>query len=337
MSAANRFQKRFAVLLLIIYYTLLFLEAETFGSNCYNGNNMKLETVLITGGTGLMGKGIEETAPTHASTIITHLHEYTPAGRSKYITADVLDKAAMRSIFEKYRFDAVVHCAGIANVDVVERNQSESETATIAGTKNIVHLCKEFSSYLIYVSTNAVFDGRNAPYGEDAPVCPINAYGRIKTACEKLAATELENCSIARPILMYGWNRPETRKNPVSWMVETLRTGKPLKLVNDVFENPLYNIQCGKTIWAMLEKKPKGVVHIAGKDIMNRYDFGLKVAEVFGLDKNLIIPVDSSFFPEIAPRPKNTSFITRRMEKELGIDPMPAETALKDMLKTEPR
>lgn len=284
-----------------------------------------------------MGKGIEETAPDGVATVITHLRDYKPQGRAQYISADVLDKAAMASLFEKYNFDAVVHCAGIANVDYVEQHPDESRHSNLEGTRNIVQLCREYGAYLVYVSTNAVFDGNSAPYSEDAHVNPINRYGQIKVECETLTVTELEECAVARPILMYGWNRAETRKNPVSWMVETLRAGKPLKLVDDVYENPVYNMQCGRAIWRMLETRPWGVVHIAGKEIINRYEFGLKVAEAFGLDKGLISPVHSDFFPSIAPRPKNTAFITEKMEHELGVEPMSLASALADMRLREPK
>jgi dTDP-4-dehydrorhamnose reductase len=89
-----------------------------------------------------------------------------------------------------------------------------------------------------------------------------------------------------------------------------------------VFENPVYNIQCAEVLWAMTQKRARGITHIAGGEMINRYDFGLKTAEVFGFDKSLISAVDSSFFPAIAPRPKNTSFNTHKMFRESGIKPL---------------
>lgn len=284
-----------------------------------------------------MGKGIEETAPDGVTTVITHLRDYKPQGRAEYISADVLDKTAMARLFEKYKFDAVVHCAGIANVDYVEQHPDESRHSNLEGTRNIVELCREYGAYLVYVSTNAVFDGNDAPYSEDAHVNPINRYGQIKVECETLTVTELEECAVIRPTLMYGWNHPQAHKNPVSLLVETLRAGKPLKLVDDVYENPVYNIQCGRVIWRMLETRPWGVVHIAGKDTVSRYEFGLKVAEVFGLDKKLISPAHSDLISSIAPCPPNTSLITSKMETELGIEAMCITDALEDMRANEPK
>lgn len=55
--------------------------------------------------------------------------------------------------------------------------------------------------------------------------------------------------------------------------------------------------------------------------ILTRFDFAIEIANVFELDKSLIFPVKSEFFTDIAKRPKNTSYITSKMENELGVKP----------------
>src|SRR5205807_4781969 len=54
----------------------------------------------------------------------------------------------------------------------------------------------------------------------------------------------------------------------------------------------------GWALWAMVRKKLEGIVHLAGKDMVNRWQFGLKVAKAFGLDAKLIRKVGSSRFPD---------------------------------------
>jgi len=98
-----------------------------------------------------------------------------------------------------------------------------------------------------------------------------------------------------------------------------------------VWENPLYNISCGRALWAVIAKKPEGVFHLAGKDTVNRYEFALEVARTFGLDASLVKAVTSKAFPGIASRPPNTTFVTTRMEKELGVKPMTLREGLAAM------
>jgi dTDP-4-dehydrorhamnose reductase len=292
----------------------------------------KTNTVLITGGTGLLGKGMEETAPSGWKIFGVHQRPYAVEdSRAKHLVLDIRDKIAVDRLFKRQKFDIVVHAAGIASVDYVEKHYAESLESNLVGTLNITSACRRADIPLIYVSTNAVFDGRKPPYNEADPVNPVNKYGRIKVECERLVRETLEHYTILRPILMYGWNHAVTRPNPATWIYEKLMRGEAIDMVDDVTENPLYNIECGRLLWAIAAKRPAGVVHAAGSDAFNRYQFARKVAEVFGLDAALIRKVSSKHFPGIAARPPNTTLSTRRMERELGIKPVRLEDGLRAM------
>ncbi len=283
----------------------------------------KPQSILITGGTGLLGKGMDETAPAGTKIVSVHLRDYkVPRGRATHLALDLRDKRAVERLFSRHRFDAVVHAAGIASVDYVERHYAESLESNIVSTLNVTAACRQRGIHLVYVSTNAVFDGTKPPYRESDPVRPVNKYGRLKVECERLVQETLEKWTIVRPILMYGWNRMVTRPNPATWIYEKLLKGEAVDLVDDVHENPLYNHQCGEALWAILKKRPSGIFHLAGRDSVNRWQFGRKLAAVFGLDAELVKRVDSSRFPGIALRPKNTTFRVARMERELGVRAM---------------
>ena len=79
------------------------------------------------------------------------------------------------------------------------------------------------------------------------------------------------------------------------------------------------------------QPRPWGLFHLAGADRVSRWELGLKVAETFGLDAALLQRVDSSRFPGIAPRPKDTTFSTWRMQEELGVAPMTLAEGLGQM------
>lgn len=288
--------------------------------------------ILITGSTGLLGKGLEETAGPDAGIVGIHLREYkTRDIRARHLVADIRDGSAVKALFARERFDAVIHTAGAAAVDYVEKHPEEGRASNLQGTIHIADACRDHGCFMVYVSTNAVFDGTSAPYGEDAPTNPLHHYGRIKLECEAAAASRLASCAIVRPILMYGWNHAVNRPNPVTWVYEKLLRGERIPLVDDVFENPLMNRQGAQAIWEIVRRRSSGIFHLAGAQRVSRYELGMAVARVFGLDSSFIERVDSSYFPGIAPRPKDTTFLTRRMERELGIRPWTVEEGLTAM------
>ena len=291
-----------------------------------------MKRLLITGGTGILGQGLCATVPKGWSVLITHLRTYsvgTPGIAEQ--TLDVRNRPGLERLMAEHRFDAVVHAAGIANVDYSERHVDESVESNIGGTRNVAELCAATGTRMIYLSTNAVFGGTNAPYRESDPVKPVNAYGRIKVACERVVQETLEHPVIVRPILIYGWPHAMGRPNPVTWVIDSLERGETLHVVNDVFENPLYNISAALAIWAMLEHDIDGIIHLAGRDAISRYEMARMVARIFELDESRIRGVSSAYFPDIAPRPPNTTLVTTRMESELGIAPSSLEESLRLM------
>ena len=295
-------------------------------------------TLLITGGTGLLGQGLRDTVPAGWSLVSIHRRPYpveTPG--IVELTVDVGDRPALERLFATNHFDAVVHAAGIASVDYSEQHYEESLQSNLGGTANIAELCAASATRLVYISTNAVFDGSNAPYRESDRVNPVNAYGRIKLACEQLVQRTVDRCVIVRPILMYGWPQAMGRPNPVTWVIDALERGETIRVVNDVFENPLHNINAAVALWNVLERDIGGVIHLAGRDVVSRYELARTTARVFGLDETRIQPVSSGFFPDIAPRPRNTSFVTTRMEHELGVPPAALEDGLRRMTSSRVR
>jgi dTDP-4-dehydrorhamnose reductase len=280
-----------------------------------------VKRVLITGGTGLLGVALQRSAPRDIEGFSIYFPERSLPVPLPFpvLAADVCDRPKMQSIFEWAKPEVVIHAAAIGSVDFAERNREATKKVNVGGTEVVVELCQIFQSRLIYISSNAVFDGRTPFYSETAPVNPINYYGQLKVEAENLVQKSSIPWAIARPILMYGWPYPGERDNPVVWWVRSLENGQPIKVVDNVFTKPLLAWFAAEVIWALIQQNRTGIYHVAGRDHISLYQFALLTAAVFGLEASLITPVPDSYFPEIAPRPQDTSFDTTKIESELGI------------------
>ncbi len=293
--------------------------------------------ILITGITGLLGYSLQ-----NMSIIGVELFGiyYPECNLKKSLNADirainVTDFNAMENVFKWADPDIVIHTAGIGSVDFAESNMEIARSVNVGGTHIVTELCKKYGARLIYISSNAVFDGKSPFYSEKAPVNPINYYGKLKVEAEELVKSSGTNWAIVRPILMFGWHYPGERENPVTWWVGSLRKGIPLKVVDNVYTKPLYVNFCAEVIWEIVKKNCDGIFHVAGFDHVTLYQFAVITAEVFGLDSSLIEPVPDSYFPEIAPRPKDTSFDTFKIENELGLKPPQLRESLQHMKLSE--
>ena len=298
---------------------------------------MALKKILVTGGTGLLGRALVESCPDGFEICITHIRE-SSHHQVPFLTArmDVTEKKQVIEVFERTRPEVVIHMAGVGSVDFAEKNQSLAWTINVGGTQNVIEACRQFGVKLIYISSNAVFSGEHPPYKEESPRLPVNYYGRLKVEAENLVQSNGLEYSIVRPILMYGWHYAEARPNPVTTWLHSLENHLPVKVVTDRFSQPLFVEDWAIALWQIIDKNRTGVYHLSGSDRLSLYEFALQTAEIFCLEKGLLEGVPSSYFPEIAPRPVDTSFSTLKAQAELQIHFRGTLAGLRRMQATRP-
>lgn len=291
--------------------------------------------ILITGGTGLLGKAIINTMRPGINIASTFDGAYSVDNTDivKHLKVNILDKKSYIDLALSFKPEYIIHCASIGSPDFAELNKDLTWNVNVAGTSNIVDVCNSVGAKLIYISSNGLYSGDSPPYSEDSPANPINFYGMTKLEGEKISKTATNGCVIVRPILMYGWNNSFERKNIVTSSLEKLRRNEIVYAYNDVFVSPLYSEQCASAIWNIITNNIAGDFNIGGAERASIYDLLLKTAKIFGLNQDLVIPVQQGFFKELVKRPRDTSFSTLKMEKMLGIKPLTLEQGLSLMKK----
>jgi len=296
---------------------------------------MARSTLLVTGGTGLLGKALAVAVPPELQPCWTHLRDL-PAGLapSGFTRLDVADRESVFRLFARLRPAAVVHAAAMGNVDFAEQNREAARQVNVRATQNIVDACREHGARLVYLSSNAVFDGDHPPYDESSPRHPVNSYGRLKVEAEDLVLASGLSWTLVRPILMYGWPYPHGRDNPVTTWIRQLSAGQPVKAVDDRYWQPLYVGDCARLIWSLLQQQSEGIFHVAGPERLSMEEFARETARVFQLEERLIEPVHSDFFPALAPRPVDTSFVLTKLQREVGLHTLAPGAALTAMRAT---
>ncbi len=293
--------------------------------------------ILITGASGLLGKSLLETKPD--DTILTqtwfkNLYGVS-LGQDIWLKLDIRNKADVYDVFQQIQPDVVIHCAAIGSVDYAEDHRDEVSGVNFLGTKNVIEAARDYAARIVYISTNAVFSGNLPPYDEKSSLEPINAYGAIKTQAERYVRDVALEWTIIRPFLLYGWPYQGGRNNWANAIIEKFRGGLgSFKMVNDHYWQPTYAPDCAEAIWKLLFQKGNHIFNVASQERATLYEFGLKVCDVFGLEKNLIQPVGSEYFPSIAKRPVDTTYDLKKL-KGMGIVLSDIKTGLEKMREAE--
>jgi len=117
--------------------------------------------------------------------------------------------------------------------------------------------------------------------------------------------------------------------NFATWVIESLSNGKEISIVEDHYNSPTLADDLAEMIRRIVEMDARGVYHTAGSERVSRYDFSMKIAEIFKRDKTLIAPVKMNDLKAwIAKRPKDSSLSVDKVRRELEVSPLSLNEAI---------
>jgi dTDP-4-dehydrorhamnose reductase len=231
---------------------------------------------------------------------------------------DIADENKIKEIIRKINPDFVINTAAMTNVDLCETERDLAYKINALGAKYIGEVCKEIGCSLCHISTDYVFDGDKGDYVEEDEINPINYYGYTKAEGERLLnELDYDLMSIVRISVPYCIS--PVKVNFFMWVLERLKNNEAINAVIDQWNTPTYVNELVEGVVKIYEKDVKGLLHFGGGEKVSRYEFALKVAEVFGYDESLIKPIKSSELGWKAKRPKDTSLNSDKVKKLLGV------------------
>ncbi len=302
-----------------------------------------MDKLLIIGSSGLVGSKVAAIATIHGfESYNTTNSRRTSLPRATRL--DITDHDATVELVRQIQPSAIVNTAAITNVDYCETHHEEAQRLNVEGVRNLAEAAKANKSRLIQISTDYVFDGTRGHYTEDDHARPLNNYGLTKLQAEQIVSS-LPSYAIARPSVIYGWNPPETRgktsdslkpMNFVMFVVDRLKKGEIVKAVRDQYSSPTFADNLGEALLRLARHRGNGIFHTAGRSCLSRYEFAAKVAELFGYATQLVQPVSSNEFKQLADRPKNSCLKVEKAERVLGMRLYSAEEGIGEMHRQNP-
>jgi len=285
--------------------------------------------VLVTGASGLLGhKVVVELLDRGYEVVGLHHEHEIPVNHEKLtkFKLDISNFVGLEDLILKVKPDVVVHCAAYTHVDGCEVNRKYAWKVNVDATRSIVRASRVTKSFLIYVSTDYVFDGEKGMYKEDDVPCPISYYGLTKLIGEELVKASDLLYTIVRPSAIYGVGAGKL--NFALYVADRLSRGEKIKALVDQYVSPTLNVLLARAIAEIIEVRPMGILHVAGER-MNRYEFAVKLAEVLGLPKEFIDKAEMSEMNWKARRPRDSSLDTSKAKSLLKTSFYETSLALK--------
>ena len=292
--------------------------------------------VLITGANGFIGSYLTESLHRSGLDVCAtgrgagRLPEMPSGRKLLYRELDFTDPFAVDDIIEEIKPSVIVHCGAMGKPDECEQQQWLAWQTNTEATVLLAQHAAERKAYLFFVSTDFVFDAEVGFYRQDAPLNPVNFYGRSKMEAEEAVTQLADSWGIVRTVLVYGAPRAG-RSNLLSILQEKLQKGESYRVVNDQFRTPTYVEDLVEGMRVMIEQRSQGIFHLSGEEAMTPYEMAIRAAGYWQLPGSLIEPVATAELKHPAARPVRTGLQIDKAKKTLGYRARTLEEGLRAM------
>jgi len=254
---------------------------------------------LVLGANGLIGRSVGRKLEGKCEWLGTYYKRKEPS----LISVDITSVNGLEEVFGEVKPSCVVNCANLAGgVDFCERHPGLAEEFHLEANISIGRLCEKYDSRMVLISTDYVFDGRNAPYKEDDEPNPLNIYGRLKLEAEKWLINNVSKYTIVRTTNVFGWDPTTVTPNYIMSLYRAIKDNKQFKAPSFLWGNPTYVDDLASALIELCSNEIDGVFHVVGSSFVNRYQWAKKTCRFAGWDESLIIQMRS--VPDnMVPRP----------------------------------
>lgn len=287
------------------------------------GMSNMAKKIVIAGSGGFVGKNIYKG--------LKERYEVFGLSINKTETVDRVVDATKPEIFlvlDSINPDVVIHVIKLpASVDYYESNREEARSVDVTSIENLADWCRTNNKKLIFLSSDYVYEGTSNNYDEESETRPVNFYGQLKLESEKIVK-RVENHTILRPTVIFGANDDK------NFLGQMIKSNGNMRVPLDQISNPTDIKVLVDYIIGVIEKDIKGVYVATGLESINRYEFGKKIARVFGLTGNLQA-VKTSEMGQLARRPLNCGTNSTRLREILNYNAPSLEESLKRIKEEE--
>lgn len=243
-----------------------------------------MTTILIIGSSGLVGSRFIELSRKHPLNLLTPTHA----------ELDILDKKVLAETIIKYRPHVIINFSTIIDIDKSEKDRGNRKSkiwqTNVTGVSNIVTACKASSSFLIQVSTDAVFPGSEenpGPYPEDTRPSidgiEINWYGYTKAIAEEETKKLGLQSAIVR--ISHPFGNLYSDKDLIIKTIHDIMAGH--QIFTDQQFTPTFIDDAVRALWKIIETQKSDIFHVACQGLVTRWTFDKYLAKKLKIKKSL--------------------------------------------------
>jgi dTDP-4-dehydrorhamnose reductase len=208
-------------------------------------------------------------------------------------------------------------CAAVTSLECCRREPIESAKINVNNTAALARELASRGVFVVFPSTNLVYDG-SIPFRQASdPVCPQTEYGRQKAEAEKQLLALGKSVSIVRLAKVLASNMPL-----FSDWIQRLRCSQTIQPFSDMVIAPVSLSFVTNVLYRVGEDRVSGIVQVSGERDVTYEQIARHIAERTGVAQNLIQPIKSEAAgSQLESVPAYTTLDMTRLRTEFGIKP----------------
>ena len=209
-----------------------------------------------------------------------------------------------------------VLCAGVSRLEDCRTDPSGSRRINV---ESLCGLAEELSSqgaFVIFLSTNRVFDGATPYPTVEDPVSPATEYGRQKAEAERRISRLEGQTAIVRLTKVLGPADPLF----AGWR-KSLSGSETIHPFEDVGMAPVPLTCAVAVLRRVLETRFPGIIQVSGPEDVTYAEAAKWGAHALGADVDLIHPISFAASAQVKePIPANNTLDVRGLKADLGVE-----------------
>jgi dTDP-4-dehydrorhamnose reductase len=191
----------------------------------------------------------------------------------------------VRSALAATKFELLINCAALTNVDYCESHREEAFVVNAEAPRLLAEIANGESAKLVHFSTDYVFDGKKTdPYVEEDKAVPLSVYGESKLEGERRILEVSSQHLVVRLSWVFGPDKPSF----IDQIIQRARENDVVTAVADKFSAPTYTIDVAGWLRLAINKNTNGILHLANNGGCSWQEWAQYAVDVC---RNLRIPL----------------------------------------------
>jgi dTDP-4-dehydrorhamnose reductase len=227
-----------------------------------------------------------------------------------------LATAAVRRRPPPVPLSAAILCAGVTSVDLCRAEPERTARINVHGMIALARALADQGVFVVFPSSNMVFDGARPHRREEEPTCPRTEYGRQKVRVEEALATLAPSTAVVRFTKILGSEMPLIR----GW-IDALRAGREIYPFFDMVMAPVTHAFATEALAKIVEERQSGVFHVSARQDVSYAEVARRLARRLEVSPRLVVPVSSQtrgLTAEVVPA--HTTLDATRLRTVLGME-----------------